>query len=165
MAGSIEVYSEPGYGTTFKIYLPRVEEPADRPQAEIHAGALHGNETILVVEDDDMLRPLVIDVLKMYGYEALEARDGDEALRLCEDHARPHPLDADGRGHAADERAANWPSRWQPGRPQMKVLFMSGYTDNAIVHHGILHEGISFIQKPFSPDNLAKKVREMLVVD
>ena len=116
------------------------------------------------MEDDDLLRPLVIDVLTMYGYEALEARDGDEALRICKDHAGPiHLMLTDvimpgmsGR-QLAEQVAAP--------RPQMQVLFMSGYTDNAIVHHGILHEGISFIQKPFSPENLARKVREMLVVD
>jgi DNA-binding NtrC family response regulator len=141
-----------------------VEKPTDGPQAEIHTDALHGNETILAVEDDDLLRPLIIDVLKIYGYEVLEARDGDEAWRLCKDHAGPiHLMLTDvvmprmSGPQLAEQVAAR--------RPQMKVLFMSGYTNDTILHHGILHEGISFIQKPFSPDDLAKKVREMLVVD
>jgi two-component system, cell cycle sensor histidine kinase and response regulator CckA len=163
--GSIEVHSEPGLGTTFKIYLPVVEEPSDRPQAVVHAGGgLHGNETILVVEDDDLLRPLVVDVLKMYGYEALEARNGEEALLVCEGLAGPIHLmltDVIMPGMSGRQLAEQVSAR----HPQMKVLFMSGYTDNAIVHHGILHEGIVFIQKPFSPENLAKKVREMLDED
>jgi DNA-binding NtrC family response regulator len=163
-AGSIEVSSQPGLGTTFKIYLPAVEKPADGSQDKIRAGALHGNETILAVEDDNLLRPLIIDILKIYGYEVLEARDGDEAWRLCEEHAGPiHLMLTDvvmprmSGPKLAEQVAAR--------RPQMKVLFMSGYTDDAILHHGILHEGISFIQKPFFPDDLAKKVREMLVTD
>ena len=159
--GSIEVYSEPGFGTTFKVYLPSAEKPAERPQAEIHASPLSGHETILVVEDDDGLRPLIIDVLKMYGYEVLEARDGDEALRICKDHEGPiHLMVTDVvmprmSGRQLAEQVA-------PLYPQMQVLFMSGYTDNAIVHHGILHEDTAYIQKPFAPDDLAKKVREVL---
>ncbi|MGA9755786.1 MAG: PAS domain S-box protein [Desulfobaccales bacterium] len=159
--GSIEVYSEAGVGTTLKVYLPSVEEPAEKPQAESHANPLPGHETILVVEDDDGLRPLIMDVLKMHGYEVLEARDGDEALRICKDHEGPiHLMLTDvvmprmsGR-QLADQMASLY--------PQMRVLFMSGYTDNAIVHHGILQEDTAFIQKPFSPDDLARKVSELL---
>ena len=159
--GSVEVYSEPGFGTTIKVYFPSVEKPAERPQAEIYASPLPGHETILVVEDDDGLRPLIIDVLKMYGYEVLEARDGDEALRICKDHEGPiHLMLTDVvmprmSGRQLAERMA-------PLYPQMQVLFMSGYTDNAIVHHGVLQEDTAYIQKPFAPDDLAKKVREVL---
>jgi PAS domain S-box-containing protein len=159
--GAIEVYSEPGFGTTFKIYFPRVGELAASPQAEVQVERSLGNETILVVEDDDMLRPLIIDVLKVYGSEALEARDGAEALRICENHPGPiHLMLTDVvmpqmSGRQLAERMAVL-------RPQMKVLFMSGYTDDAIVHHGILNEDTAYIQKPFAPDDLVKKVREVL---
>jgi PAS domain S-box-containing protein len=159
--GSIEVYSEPGFGTTLKVYFPNAEKTAVSPQAEIHASPLSGHETILVVEDDGGLRPLIIDVLKMYGYQVLEARDGDEALRICQDHEGPiHLMVTDVvmprmSGRLLAEQVA-------PLYPQMQVLFMSGYTDDAIVHHGVLHEDTAYIQKPFSPDDLAKKVREVL---
>ena len=146
--GSIEVSSEPGLGTTFKIYLPPVEKPTDGPQAEIHAGALHGNETILAVEDDDLLRPLIIDVLKMYGYEVLEARDGDEALRLCKDHAGPiHLMLTDvvmprmSGPQLAEQVAAR--------RPQMQVLFMSGYTDDTIFITGFCMKASHSFKSPF----------------
>ncbi len=108
-----------------------------------------------------MLRPLIIDVLKMYGSAALEAKDGEEALRLCEHHQGPiHLMLTDVvmpqmSGRQLAERMASL-------RPQMKVLFMSGYTDNAIVHHGVLNEDTAYIQKPFSPDDLIKKIREVL---
>ncbi len=159
--GTIEVYSEPGFGTTFKMYLPRVGELAASPQAEVRVERSLGNETILVVEDDDMLRPLIIDVLKAYGSEALEAKDGAEALSICENHPDPiHLMLTDVvmpqmSGRQLAERMAVL-------RPQMKVLFMSGYTDDAIVHHGILNEDTAYIQKPFAPDDLVKKVREVL---
>ena len=161
--GSIEVYSELGYGTTIQIFLPRIEEPAASTEPAILAGSLQGSETILVVEDEAMLRPLIIDVLKGYGYKTLEASHGDGALRLCEQHQGPiHLMLTDVvmprmSGRELAEKLA-------PLHPEMKVLFMSGYNENAIVHHGVLDKGIGFIQKPFSPDNLARKVREVLDV-
>ncbi|MFA5112213.1 MAG: PAS domain S-box protein, partial [Desulfobaccales bacterium] len=159
--GAVEVYSEPGFGTTFKIYFPRVGELPESPQAEVQVERLPGHETILVVEDDNMLRPLIIDVLKMYGYEALEAKNGEEALRICEHHDGPIRLMLTDvvmpqmSGRQLAERMASL-------CPQMKVLFMSGYTDNAIVYHGILNDETAYIQKPFAPDDLIKRVREVL---
>jgi PAS domain S-box-containing protein len=159
--GSIEVYSEPGFGTTFKVYLPSAGESAKKPQAEIHSSPLPGHETILVAEDDDGLRPLIIDMLKMYGYEVLEARDGDEALHICQGHEGPiHLMVTDVvMPHMSGRQLAEQVTSLYP---QMEVLFMSGYTDDAIVRHGVLHEDAAYIQKPFSPDDLAKKVREVL---
>jgi two-component system, cell cycle sensor histidine kinase and response regulator CckA len=159
--GSIEVYSELGRGTTFKIYLPRVEEPAAALKAEVFDAPLEGSNTILVVEDEDTLRALIIDVLEMYGYKVLEARNGSEALLICEQH--PGPIDLmltdvvlprmNGRELA---------DRLAPLRPEIKVLFMSGYTETAILHPGGLRDDTAFIQKPFSPANLAQKVKKVL---
>ncbi|MFL6210413.1 MAG: PAS domain S-box protein [Pyrinomonadaceae bacterium] len=160
--GNIWVYSEVGLGTTFKVYLPRVDEGAEEYQrgAETEA-ALYGTETILLAEDEEMVRKLAREVLEMYGYQVLEAANGGAALLICERHTEPiHLLITDvimpemsGRKLAA---------RLARLRPEMKVLYMSGYTDNAIVHQGVLDEGTNFIQKPFAPHALAQKVRAVL---
>jgi CheY-like chemotaxis protein len=160
--GSLWVYSEPGQGTTFKFYLPLVDEPvAPAHRDDAPAQPLRGLETILLVEDEEAVRDLARDVFTARGYTVLEARQGSEALRICERHAGPIHLmltdvvmpEMSGR-ELADRLAVL--------RPGMKVLYMSGYTDNAVVHHGILDPGTIFLQKPFSPAVLAKKVREVL---
>jgi PAS domain S-box-containing protein len=160
--GHIWVYSEPGQGTTFKIYLPRVEEAVEPLRPSVApTERLQGSETILVVEDDQGVRMLARDVLEMDGYTVLEASHGEEALRVCEEHQGPiHLMVTDMvmpgmNGRQLAERLA-------PLRPEMKVLYVSGYTDNAILRHGVLEPGMAFLQKPITPGALARKVREVL---
>jgi PAS domain S-box-containing protein len=161
--GNIWAYSEVGRGTTFKIYFPRVEEARDAPkQTAAPVEILHGSETILLVEDEEAVRTLARKTLESCGYRILEASNGLEALRVAEGHSEPalHLLLTDvvmpgmGGRDLADQLIRL--------RPEMKVLYMSGYTDNAIVHHGILNPGIQFLQKPFSPQFLVQKVQETL---
>ncbi len=161
-SGDIWVYSEVGSGTTFKIYLPRVDAEAEdylhQPEAQ---EAPRGTETILLVEDEEMLRSLTREVLEMCGYRVLAASTGAEALRICERHLEPiHLL-------LTDVVMPEMSGRFLAGcvlriRTEMRVLYMSGYADEAIVHHGVLAEGTNFIQKPFTPDSLSKKVRGVL---
>jgi PAS domain S-box-containing protein len=160
--GYIEVDSEPGRGTTFKIYLPRFEE-AD---ASLKPGALRsqpsrGLETVLLVEDDELVRALVRQVLHMNGYIVLEASSGSEALRICEQHTGPIPLMVTDvvMPHMSGCELAQ---RVIPLRPEMRVLYMSGYTGNAVAQHGVLDPGIAFLQKPIASDDLVHKVRELL---
>jgi CheY-like chemotaxis protein len=158
--GFIWVYSEPDHGTVFKIYLPRVDEPASREDAAA-AEDVRGSETILVVEDVPAVRAVTREMLKRYGYQILEAADGMTALQVAADFKDPIHLlltdvvmpDLSGRDLAESFRTS---------RPATRVLFMSGYTDDAVVRHGILQEGISYLQKPFTPASLAKKVRTVL---
>jgi PAS domain S-box-containing protein len=158
--GNIWVYSELGKGTTFKVYLPQVHDAEDAAEPEqIRPG--RGTETILVVEDEDEVRALACDVLATYGYEVLQARTPADALLIAERHTGPiHLLLTDVimpgmSGRMLAEQLA-------PLRPEMNVLYMSGYTDEAIVHHGTLDAGTPFIQKPFTPDALAAGVRRLL---
>jgi len=160
--GAISVYSEPSRGTTVKIYLPSAEAKAAVEAAEqAPASALRGSETILVLEDEARVRKLICEVLAGRGYQVLEAVRGEEAVRIAaEHHGRIHLLLADVvmpemSGPQALEQI-------RERRPNMKVLFMSGYTDEAMAHHGILDSGAPFLQKPFLPETLARKVREVL---
>ena len=160
--GYIWVYSEPGAGTTFKIYLPRVDAPLEGlGMAREGATLLTGTETILIAEDDATLRPLVKGLLERQGYRVLEAANTDEALAIAIDHVSPiHLLITDvvmpgASGRELARRLAHL-------RPEIRVLYVSGYTDDAIVHHGMLEPGLSFLQKPFTPSALARKVREVL---
>jgi two-component system, cell cycle sensor histidine kinase and response regulator CckA len=159
--GYINVYSEPGHGTTLKIYLPALAEAAADPGKPADVPALGGKETVLVVEDQVEVRNYAVAVLKAYGYCVVQAENAGEALLLCErERGRIHLVLTDvvmpnlGGGELA--------ARLRKMRPGIKVLFMSGYTDNVIVHHGALEEGAEFIQKPFSPKELASKVRAVL---
>jgi CheY-like chemotaxis protein len=173
--GHIAVESEPGRGSTFTVYLPRVAAPvapAERADAEI-PGARAGapatealltpgrGETILLVEDAQRVRAVVREILEMSGYVVLEARHGAEALEVSNRHAGPiHLLVTDVvmpqmSGRELAQRLATL-------RPELKVLYMSGYTDDAIVRHGVLASGIAFLSKPFTPNALALKVREVL---
>ncbi|MFQ5926573.1 MAG: PAS domain S-box protein [Terriglobia bacterium] len=160
--GYIWVYSEPGQGTTFKIYLPRVEEPIEaEPPSKALTPSPRGSETILVVEDETRVCKLVREFLESSGYTVLEARNGSEALQIAERHAGPIHLmmtDVVMPGMSGRELA----ERIAPLRPDMRVLYVSGYTDNSIVHHGILGRGTVFLQKPFTQDTLTRKVRELL---
>ena len=160
--GYIWVYSEPGEGTTVKIYLPRVEEGAAEYKRPVALTDLpKGNETILLVEDDEMVRRLAREVLKTSGYQVLEAASGGAARQICEQNKEViHLLLTDVVMPEMSGREVV--NRLLPLHPEMHVLYMSGYAENAIVHHGVLDEGISFIQKPFSPQALALKVREVL---
>jgi signal transduction histidine kinase len=160
--GHIWVYSEPGHGATFKIYLPRVDqaaEPAAPPSSP--APIVEGRETILLVEDEARVRQLARDVLQASGYTVLEARHGHAAIEVCESYTGTIDLlltDVVMPGMNGRELA----ERLAPLRPAMAVLYTSGYTDNAIVLHGVLDARTVFLQKPFTPDALARKVRDVL---
>ena len=160
--GSIWVSSEGGEGTTFKIYFPCVDEAAKEVATRAQfAESPGGSETILVVEDEEMVRRLVCQILESKGYRVLEAANGEEGLLVCQQQPLPiHIMVTDvvmpemnGRDLAA--RVASI-------RPAMKVLFMSGYSEDAVVSDGVLDPGLTFIQKPFTPEALAWKVREVL---
>jgi signal transduction histidine kinase/CheY-like chemotaxis protein len=160
--GHIWVYSEPGHGATFKIYLPRVDQAAE-PTAPRPALApiAEGRETILLVEDEARVRQLGRDILEASGYTVLEARHGHAAIEVCESYTGTIDLlltDVVMPGMNGRELA----ERLAPLRPAMAVLYTSGYTDNAIVLHGVLDARTVFLQKPFTPDALARKVREVL---
>jgi two-component system, cell cycle sensor histidine kinase and response regulator CckA len=159
--GNIWVYSEPGGGTTFRVYLPVVDgSDAEIPEA-VALTTLEGTETILLVEDQDEVRRVAQAILRKFGYHVIEACNAGEALLTCERHPRTiHLLLTDVvmpqmSGRELAERLLRI-------RPAMKVLYMSGYTENAIVHHGILDSGISYLQKPIVPEALARRVREVL---
>jgi PAS domain S-box-containing protein len=159
--GSIWLYSEPGRGTTFKIYLPRVDGPELQEPVVPKAASLSGSETILLVEDEESVRQLARQILTMEGYTVVAAENGEAALALCERYeGLIHLLVTDvvmprmsGR-RLADQLAIL--------RPETKVLYTSGYTDNAIVHQGEVDPGTPFLQKPFTPTTLRSKVREVL---
>jgi PAS domain S-box-containing protein len=160
--GSIFVYSEPGNGATFKIYLPRVDQPVSRSREQRgESETLRGSETVLVVEDEEVVRKLIDQALRKYGYEVLEAASGAEALQVCEAHRTRIPLmitDVVMPQMSGRELAA----RLRDQHPETRVLYMSGYTDDAVVRHGLLDASMSFLQKPFTPGVLVRKVRETL---
>lgn len=163
--GNIWVYSEPGKGTTFKIYLQSVDEPLEELREKMVGEELpRGKETVLVVEDEEKVRTLIVEILGRQGYRVLEASHGDEALLIHETHDSHIDLiliDVVMPGMTGSELAKRITSL----RPEIKTLYMSGYTDNAIVHHGILARGVNYIQKPFTMEGLTRKVREVLDKD
>jgi len=159
--GYIWVYSEIGRGTTFKIYLPRVDAPAEDITRPCEVGPVAGTETILLAEDDPFLRPLAKERLQKLGYFVLDAEHTDAALALAERHEGTiHLLVADVVMPGASGRELS--RRLAQSRPETKVLYVSGYTDDAIVHHGMLEPGLHYLQKPFTPGTLARKVRHVL---
>ena len=161
--GHISVYSEPGAGSTFKVYLPRVDKPAkERANSPRLPGSVAGHETVLVVEDETAVRGLVRRALESQGYTVLAVGSGDEALTLLEeadalvdllltDVVLPGSLQGNELASAA-----------RVFRPRLPVLYMSGYTFDAIVHSGRVDEGVNYIEKPFRPEELARQVRELL---
>ncbi len=159
--GSVEVYSEPDRGTSVKVYLPRIDQPAIAETARAGKTLSRGSETILLAEDDDMVRTLVCETLEREGYRVIAASDPVNARHLAEQHRTPiHLLITDvvmpkvsGR-ELADQLLRRI--------PDLKVLYMSGYTDNAVLNSGILQKEVAFLQKPFTPAALAEKVREVL---
>jgi CheY-like chemotaxis protein len=159
--GSISVFSEPGNGATFKIYFPCTDEDPDSMQLTAAPRTLQGTETVLLVEDEEQLRALGNQILTKSGYNVIVATDALHALVICEKYEGPiHLLLTDVvmpvmNGRDLAERAARL-------RPSMKVLYVSGYTDNTIVHHGVLDEGVDFLQKPITPDALRRKLRDVL---
>ena len=159
--GYIWVYSEPGRGTNFKIYLPRVEE---RPESIAHAapsGRFRGSETVLLVEDDDTVRKLLREVLERSGYRVLDSCNGVEALGVCERYGdRIHLLVTD--IVMPEMSGVELSRRISLVRPEMKTMYISGYSDNSLAYHGIVESCTSFLQKPFSPEDLGRKVRETL---
>jgi PAS domain S-box-containing protein len=157
--GYVEVNSELGCGTTFKIYLPRVEDASADSGTPEAVSAMGGKETVLVVEDQPEVRGYAAAALRAYGYQVIEAANANEALLVCERESVDLMLTDVVMPSLSGRELAD---RLKQRRPGIKVLFMSGYTDDTIVHHGVLEKDAEFIQKPFSPGQLAIKVREVL---
>ncbi len=160
--GAVWVYSEPGKGSSFKVYLPRVDAAAGSPSSNPRPiSTMRGVETILLAEDDEQVRKLASMILAKHGYHVLEAATGGDALLICEQYeATIHLLLTDVIMPRMSGREL-W-ERLAPLRPEMTVLFMSGYTDDAIVHHGVLSSELAFVQKPLMPNTLLSKLREVL---
>jgi two-component system, cell cycle sensor histidine kinase and response regulator CckA len=159
--GAIWVHSEPGHGTTFKVHLPRVDAKADRVTPSAAPISVRASETILLVEDEDQIRVVAREILRKQGYRVLEARNAGEALLHCESY--------DGTIHLLltdvvmpQMSGPELAKRLIRIRPTVKVLCMSGYTDDAVVRHGALAGGMAYLQKPITPDNLTQKVRAVL---
>ena len=160
--GNILVYSEPGKGTTFKIYLPIVDEPLEEWAEMVVEGEIpRGKETILIVEDFEEVRQLARQVLERQGYQVLEAGDGNATLLVCEKYKGQIHLmmtDVVMPGMSGRELA----DRIKSSHPEMKVLYTSGYADDTIVHYGVSRDRVNYLQKPFTMEGLARKVREVL---
>jgi two-component system cell cycle sensor histidine kinase/response regulator CckA len=159
--GHIWVYSEPGRGTTFKIYLPAVMEEADSAADAAPADSPRGSETVLLVEDESEVRRLVRWILENNGYTVLEAAGPGDALEIAARHTGALDL------LLTDVVMPQMSGRvladlLMPERPEMAVLFMSGYTANAVVQHGVLDSSKAYLQKPFTPDALARAIRRAL---
>jgi two-component system cell cycle sensor histidine kinase/response regulator CckA len=158
--GHVTVYSEKGHGTTFKIYLPRVNESMPRAEASVVSEQAGGSEIVLLVEDETAVRRLARQMLRSAGYTVLEAANGNDALRVADENSRIDLVVTDlvmpglGGHHLMQ--------RLREKRPDVQVLFMSGYAGNAVLDGGALETGASFIEKPFTPTSFLAKVREVL---
>jgi nitrogen-specific signal transduction histidine kinase/ActR/RegA family two-component response regulator len=163
--GNICVHSEQGIGTTFEIYLPKVDESVEEMREKVTREELsHGRESILVVEDEEDVRSLLVQVLERQGYTVSETSCGEDALELGKKRKEPIDMiltDVVMPGMSGRQLV----NQLLPLHPKTKVLYMSGYTDNEIFHHGVLEEGTNYIQKPFTIDGLARQVREVLAKD
>ena len=159
--GHITIESEPGKGTTIRVYLPQTASLADGAARALAETVLTGQETVLLVEDDDAVRMVTAAMLRTFGYRVLEASGGVEALRRCREHPGPiHVLLTDVVMPVMNGREVA--NRVQALVPGVKTLFMSGYTDDSILRHGILDDGVAFLSKPLSHDALGRKLREVL---
>ncbi len=159
--GYISVESEKGRGAVFRIYFPRVQESAEVVRTRESTTPPRGSETVLVVEDEETVRQVVREALRGFGYTVLETGDAEEAVRICAAQpGRIHLLITDVVMPRMNGRTLA--QQILKARPDLKVLYMSGYTDSAIVQHGVLERGVSFLQKPFNLLALARKVREVL---
>jgi CheY-like chemotaxis protein len=159
--GYIWVYSEVGVGTTFKIYLPRIDEKATVARRQEPGPLLRGSETVLLVEDEASLRELLREVLEASGYSVLVARDGAEVVKIAEAHTGPiHIMVTDVvMPGMSGPKIVDLMAKTRPG---MKVLFLSGYSDESVTRHGLVGPGRAFLSKPFGPEVLLRKVRESL---
>jgi PAS domain S-box-containing protein len=159
--GHIWVDSAPGKGTTFEVYLPRVDAEPEVPRPTMAPSTLRGTETILLVEDEPQVRAVVLAILRHHGYRVVVAQNAADALLLAEAH--PEPIDLLVTDvvmpHMSGPELAR---RLHESRPRMKVLCMSGYTDDSVVRHGVVDSATAFIQKPLTPASLTLKVREVL---
>lgn len=161
--GNIEVFSEEGKGASFRISLPRVPEITEQVKEEnsLNSGMRGGNETILLVEDEHIVRELAIKVLGRLGYKVLQAPDGAQALAVASEYKDPiHLLLTDVVMPGINGRQLA--DRLAIIHPEMKILYTSGYTEDAIAHHGVIEEHLNFLGKPYSPQSLAKKIRGLL---
>ncbi|NLH49523.1 MAG: PAS domain S-box protein [Myxococcales bacterium] len=160
--GNIEVYSEEGRGTTFKIYLPRIEEKAEKLERDgLPREIPGGDETVFLVEDEELVRKLAIKVLKRLGYKTLHADSGGDALVIAEQYPAPiHLLLTDVVMPGINGRQLA--ERFAKIHPETRVLFSSGYTEDIIAHHGMIDKGLHFIGKPYAPRALAKAIRKVL---
>ena len=160
--GRVEVQSELGKGSTFKIFFPLVTEPAAQAKAApLAPKSLLGTETVLVVEDEEVIRTLAQRVLTEKGYRVLAARHGEEALALCESH--PGAIDLVLTDMIMPQMGGRqFIDALPKKRSEIKILYMSGYTDRMVQEHGLLKEGYHFLQKPFTPQDLVVRIRELL---
>jgi two-component system, cell cycle sensor histidine kinase and response regulator CckA len=159
--GGIRVYSEPRKGTTFKVYLPRIDANVELRPSQAPQSTLRGTETILLVEDDDPVRIVAMGILRRHGYNVLSARHAGEAILFCEQHSGTiHLLVTD--VVMPQMSGPELAQRLAKDRPQMKMICMSGYTDDSIIRHGILEAKVAYLQKPLTTETLARKVRQVL---
>ena len=161
--GDISVYSEPGHGTAFKIYFPRLVASSDETEGPVGVRDRdsQGHETVLLVEDDEHLRGLTLRILQSRGYQIITATDGRDALRRAKEHEGAiHLMLSDVVMPGMSGRVLS--EQLCALRPMLKVLFMSGYTDDDVMRRGILDRRTAFLEKPFTPEQLVGKVRDVL---
>jgi CheY-like chemotaxis protein len=159
--GNIWVYSEPEQGTTFKVYLPRIADAVVTPVLKMPAHRNGGSETILLVEDEESVRTVASRILRRAGYNVREAANGAEALKICEEDGEDVDLIVTDLV-MPEMGGAELALRLRRRRPDARILFTSGYTQDAVVRQKFLEQGAAFIEKPFTPDALARKTREVL---